>query len=152
MFSLHQQHVLFLTHANAFLIHSKREQLDGIDFNNQSLESMDDFKEYFRFIMEVAPVIKDHPATHKKLKLSLTLSVTQIMPKEVYEKVDRVHVMTFDMTAGDYKGKPGKILGETFVCHFTVSIHITISQFRSPRKTCFCKRSNESVYNCRMPG
>lgn len=65
--------------------------IDGVDFDHEALRNREDVVGFFRLIVSVAPALR-------KIGLSVSIAVHAgfSMPKQVFEAVDRINVMTYD--------------------------------------------------------
>jgi chitinase len=72
---------------------SEKEEIDGIDVNTLAPTTADDIQDWVAFISEASKVFR--PAG---ILLSVAMHKSQTyIPAPVYELVDRVHIMTYDM-------------------------------------------------------
>jgi chitinase len=72
----------------------KKEELNGVDLDWEQPKSKEEMISYLHLIVEAST------ALHQEgLVLSVALHVNQFLPKEVYEYIDRIHLMTYDMIA-----------------------------------------------------
>ena len=77
---------------------SENEQLDGIDFDHEGIQSLDEWKAYQLFLVFAAIQFNKH-----KLILSVAVHPGQFLSPQVCQAVDRVHVMAYDMIGQDQK-------------------------------------------------
>ena len=88
----------FFHKANAKLVEAIRrlairEKLSGIDFNCEYFLSAQDFDRYKRWLLQDAiPALKQ-----EGLFVSIALHPGFFLPKEMYQAIDRIHLMTYDM-------------------------------------------------------
>ena len=71
---------------------SKKEKLNGIDLDWEQPTSKEEYIAYIHLIIEASELFHEN-----RLLLSIALHPGQFLPKEVYNFVDRVHLMTYDM-------------------------------------------------------
>jgi len=71
---------------------SKKQELNGVDFDWEQPRSKEEYYTYFDLIIEASE------SFHKeKLMVSVALHAGQFFPEEMYNYVDRIHLMTYDM-------------------------------------------------------
>ena len=69
-----------------------KEEINGVDFDWESPSNQQEYIGYFHLLIEAAD------AFHRSgLMLSLALHPGQVVPEEIYNKVDRIHLMSYDM-------------------------------------------------------
>lgn len=68
------------------------DELDGIDFDNESIRTYEQWEAYLHFLVEASTFLHKH-----KLLVSVALHPGQYLPAEVCRNVDRVHLMAYDM-------------------------------------------------------
>lgn len=78
---------------------AKDEGLDGIDLDCESFSSQVAYERYLQWLREAAPIFRQ-----AGLKVSVALHVSQFLYKDVYQLVDRIHLMAYDMPGGSYHG------------------------------------------------
>lgn len=71
---------------------SLHENMSGIDFDWEQPQSESDYNGYLLLLHDASAVL--HSMGHL---ISVALHPGQYLPKEVYKKLDRVHIMTYDM-------------------------------------------------------
>ena len=76
------------------------EELDGIDFDHEGIQSREDWNAYLNFLPTATSYLHRHG-----LLLTVALHPQQLLPEEVCRSVDRVHVMTYDMMSSGGKMK-----------------------------------------------
>jgi spore germination protein YaaH len=88
---------------------SKRESLDGVDFNWEQPLSDGDFNMYYGLIRLTYQVFKK-----AGLLVSVGLHKGMYMPTKMYQFVDRINLMTYDMdlTSGVYHADYDKVSKE----------------------------------------
>jgi len=72
------------------------EQLDGIDFDFEGIQSLTEWAAYVTFLKPAADYLH-----HNNLLLTVALHPEQYLPHETCLSIDRVHVMTYDMASAD---------------------------------------------------
>lgn len=84
---------------------SKKEGLDGVDFDWEMPQNEKESKDYISLLVEASKALHD-----AGILVSVALHPFQIYPKYVFDAVDRVHLMTYDMaTGGTHHATPGKM-------------------------------------------
>ena len=73
-------------------VHSRAEELDGIDLDFEGIKSIEEWKAYLSFIAMASKHLHSN-----NLILSVALHPEQILPANICNSIDRVHVMTYDM-------------------------------------------------------
>ena len=71
---------------------SQNEELDGIDLDFEGIQSLAEWKAYLKFISKTSNHLHRHG-----LLLTIALHPGQLLPSDVCQSLDRVHVMTYDM-------------------------------------------------------
>jgi len=66
--------------------------LDGIDFDFEGIQSLEEWKAYLTFLSVASTYLH-----RENLFITVALHPGQLLPTEVCQRVDRVHVMTYDM-------------------------------------------------------
>ena len=74
---------------------SRAEELDGIDLDFEGIQSIEEWKSYLSFIAMASKQL--HSNNNNNLILSVALHPGQILPANICNSIDRVHVMTYDM-------------------------------------------------------
>lgn len=77
---------------------SEKEHLNGIDFDHEAIQSLDEWKAYQLFLISAAAQFNKH-----KLILSIAVHPGQFLSPQVCQVVDRVHVMSYDMIRQNQK-------------------------------------------------
>jgi chitinase len=73
------------------------QNLQGVDFDCENFLSHQDYVDYEALIMNAARVL------HKEgVQISVALHVGQKLPEEVYTVVDRINLMSYDMSGSSY--------------------------------------------------
>lgn len=86
----------------------KKEQLHGIDFDWEQPQTQEDFVSYLHLLFEAGQ------AFHKaKLLLTVALHPNQRLAPQIYEVVDRIHLMTYDMITSTGPGSHHATLDNT---------------------------------------
>jgi GH18 family chitinase len=81
----------------AILLFASQQQIQGIDFDCESFTSRRDYDDYLSLIRKAIP------ALHKShLFVSVALHAGQTLPKDLYETVDRINLMAYDMGGAAY--------------------------------------------------
>jgi chitinase len=80
--------------ARGLLRLAQHHALDGIDLDCEGFRSQHEYVQYLRWVNRTAPALR-----RKGLKVSLTLHPHQFAFPDVYQGVDRVHLMAYDMIA-----------------------------------------------------
>jgi len=71
---------------------SLKEDLNGVDFDWEQPSTQQEYSAYLHLIVEAADEF------HRSgLLVSVALHPHQLLPKEVYSHVDRIHLMAYDM-------------------------------------------------------
>jgi len=70
----------------------REEELDGIDLDYEGMALASEWKAYLRFLPKAATFLHEHG-----LLLTVALHPGQLLPSEVCQNIDRVHIMTYDM-------------------------------------------------------
>ena len=71
---------------------SGREKLNGIDLDWEQPTTREEYVAYIHLIIEASVLFHEN-----KLILSIALHPGQYLPRNIYQYVDRVHLMTYDM-------------------------------------------------------
>lgn len=79
------------------------EQLKGVDYNCEEFRSHKDYESYEVLIRNSAKVLHKTGA-----QISVALHVGQTFPEEIYEVIDRINLMTYDMHGATYHADFGK--------------------------------------------
>lgn len=66
--------------------------MNGVDLDWEQIRTEQEFHSYLKLIHEASSVLHE-----KKLILSVALHAGQFLPKEIYDHIDRIHLMTYDM-------------------------------------------------------
>jgi GH18 family chitinase len=75
----------------------KEQQLHGVDFDCEQFQTHQDYEDYYSLIKNAAYVL------HKKgIQVSVALHAGQFLPKELYGKIDRINLMSYDMRGASY--------------------------------------------------
>jgi hypothetical protein len=74
------------------MLTSRDEVLDGIDFDYEGIQSLDEWNAYLTFLSMASTYLH-----RKNLIATVALHPEQLLPMEVCQSLDRVHVMTYDM-------------------------------------------------------
>jgi chitinase len=77
---------------------SKKEGIDGIDLDYEGIQSIEEWRSYLELMVFVADKLNQH-----SLLLTVALHPGQFLPKQVCAKINRVHVMSYDMVGGPNK-------------------------------------------------
>jgi GH18 family chitinase len=92
-------------HNLTSIANSQKEGLDGVDIDWEMPQNERESENYFAFLTEASKAM--HGAG---FLVSVALHPLQIYPKYVFDAVDRVHLMTYDMvTVGTHHATPGKM-------------------------------------------
>eukprot|EP00978_Attheya_sp_CCMP212_P021644 scaffold63488_cov51-Attheya_sp.AAC.3 len=78
----------------------KEEQLDGVDFDWEQPANQEEFIYYLHLIVEASVVFRK-----EGILLSVAVHYKQVLPEDVYDAVDRIHLMAYDMkppSSGDF--------------------------------------------------
>jgi GH18 family chitinase len=75
----------------------KKERLQGVDFDCEHFRHQQDFRDYQSFIRQASSVLRTNG-----IQVSVALHAGQALSNSVYASVDRVNVMTYDMSGGSY--------------------------------------------------
>uniref|UniRef100_A0A7S2UMT3 GH18 domain-containing protein n=1 Tax=Attheya septentrionalis TaxID=420275 RepID=A0A7S2UMT3_9STRA len=81
-------------------LYSEQEQLDGVDFDWEQPANQEEFIYYLHLIVEASAVFRK-----EGLLLSVAMHDKQVLPEDVYDAVDRIHLMAYDMkppSSGDF--------------------------------------------------
>ena len=70
----------------------RENELDGVDWDNENIQTYEQWEAYLHFLVEASTFLHKH-----NLLVSVALHPGQYPPAEVCRKVDRVHLMTYDM-------------------------------------------------------
>lgn len=82
---------------------AKDEKLQGVDFDCEHFTSHQDYVDYEALIMNAAYVL------HKEgMQISVALHAGQTLPEEVYDVLDRVNLMSYDMSGASYHADFGQ--------------------------------------------
>ena len=87
----HIEH-LFMKHYIVYLSH--REQLNGVDYDWEQPASVEDYQNYIQLIKETSDEF--HKA-EVNLMVTVAVHTHQILPKLIYNFLDRIHIMTYDI-------------------------------------------------------
>jgi len=69
-----------------------REGLNGVDFDWEQPSTRDEYISYINLLIESSIIL------HKEgLLITIALHPDQFLPKEVYDHLDKIHLMTYDM-------------------------------------------------------
>ena len=74
------------------MLTSRDEVLDGIDFDYEGIQSLDEWNAYLTFLSMASTYLH-----RENLIATVALHPGQLLPIEVCQSLDRVHVMTYDM-------------------------------------------------------
>ena len=90
----HIDHQLFaiLLNTMGILNQSRDEELNGIDFDFEGIQSIEVWNAYLTFLSFASTYLH-----HENLIVSVAVHPGQFLPAEVCQNLDRVHVMTYDM-------------------------------------------------------
>ncbi len=84
--------MFFNTKLHIIIFGSRKEELNGIDLDWEGLTTREHYISYILLIRQLSS------ALHREgLLLSIAIHTKQFFPKEVYENVDRVNLMSYDM-------------------------------------------------------
>ena len=70
----------------------RENELDGVDWDNENIQTYEQWEAYLHFLVEASTFLHKH-----NLLVSVALHPGQYLPSEVCRKVDRVHLMAYDM-------------------------------------------------------
>ena len=96
---------------------SRQEDLNGIDLDWEGLSSKEEYVSYILLIRQLSSALHS-----EGLLLSIALHAKQFLPKEVYDNVDRVNLMAYDMISSlddDHHASHAK---GKFLCSFIVHV------------------------------
>lgn len=82
---------------------SRDEELDGIDLDFEGIQSQEVYVAYLKFLQRAAKYLH-----RQNLLLTVALHPGQPLPAKVCQSVDRVHVMTYDMTGSASSSADGR--------------------------------------------
>jgi Glycosyl hydrolases family 18 len=85
------------TMIQALLELAKKETLQGVDFDCEHFRHQQDFRDYQSLIREASSVLRANG-----IQVSVALHAGQALSKSIYASVDRINVMTYDMSGGSY--------------------------------------------------
>lgn len=69
-----------------------KEGLDGVDFDWEQPSNRDEYTAYIQLLIEASTIL------HREgLLITLALHPGQYFPREVYQHIDKIHLMTYDM-------------------------------------------------------
>ena len=84
--------IFLTTLKNSMHVYSQAEELDGIDLDFEGIQSIEEWKSYLSFIAMASKHLHSN-----NFILSVALHPQQILPANICNSIDRVHVMTYDM-------------------------------------------------------
>ena len=85
-------HIVVLFLYRIAILTSRDEVLDGIDFDYEGIQSLDEWNAYLTFLSMASTYLH-----RENLIATVALHPGQLLPMEFCQGLDRVHVMTYDM-------------------------------------------------------
>jgi len=76
------------------LLLNEHDYLRGVDWDGEDFRSHDDYEQYYRLVQRSAGVLH---ARNDNTQVSVTLHVGQTLPPAVYDAVDRINFMAYDL-------------------------------------------------------
>ncbi len=97
----HQVFVILLNTTGIFN-QSHDEELSGIDFDFEGIQSIEEWNAYLTFLSFASTYLH-----RENLIVSVAVHPGQYLPAEVCQNLDRVHVMTYDMMPSPQRNSDG---------------------------------------------